>query len=328
LFNLSVVFIAVSLIFFNIYQYFVTPLKSIKENISIQIPKGSSLNKICLILKKEGIIYETFKFKLLAKLKNAEFRIKAGEYCIGPHASPLDILNKLIRGEVKTYSITIPEGSTIYNIAKILESAGRGSAEKILDKETGIFLAKSLRTDNDSLEGFLFPDTYNFTNETGLEEIIKAMTDRFKNVFTAEINKTPIETGLSERETIILASLVEKETAANSEKPLISAVFLNRLKKGMKLECDPTVIYGIKLEDPEFQSRLRKEHLQKENSYNTYRIFGLPPGPICNPGLESIRAALKPAMVDYLYFVSKNDGTHEFSKTFVDHNKAVSIYQK
>jgi len=154
------------------------------------------------------------------------------------------------------------------------------------------------------------------------------MVARHNKIVNEKTKQDAAKKGMSIKKVLILASLVEKETAQIFEKPLIAAVFLNRLKKGMRLECDPTVIYGIKLENPNFNTRLRTKHLKKVTPYNTYRIFGLPKGPICNPGLGSIKAVLNPAETDYLYFVSKNNGTHQFSKTLREHNRAVYEYQK
>lgn len=325
---LAVILAASFLSAMNFYLYCITPCKAIPSEVSFNIPKGSTLKKTSIILEGKGIIGGKFQFKLLAKLKNAEHRIKSGEYSVQLPMSPLAILDKLIRGEVITYSITIPEGSTVFNIAGIIENAGLGTAESILKKAADISFIKSLGLEDQSLEGFLFPDTYRFSKGTTPEVIIKSMLARFKEVFLQALKDKPLDTGLSEKEILIFASLVEKETALLSEKPVVAAVFINRLKKRMRLECDPTVIYGIKLINPEFNSRLRKKHLQERTPYNTYRIYGLPPGPICNPGLESIKAAVNPAKVDYLYFVSKNDGTHKFSKTLKEHTRAVITYQK
>ena len=174
----------------------------------------------------------------------------------------------------------------------------------------------------------MFPDTYHFSRKTVPEKILRRMVARHNRIINTKIKKEAEQKGMTIKEVIILASLVEKETARVFEKPLIAAVFLNRLKKGMRLECDPTVIYGVKLNDPNFNTRLRTKQLRKETPYNTYRIFGLPKGPICNPGLGSIQAVLNPAETDYLYFVSKNNGVHQFSATLREHNQAVYTYQK
>ena len=328
-FSIIVVCLVISVLFIlNFYSYCVTSYSSTPVDIIINIPQGSSFKKVSAILSENNIIRKSIRFSFLAKLKNAEHKIKTGEYCMTMPMSPLEVLDKLTRGAVIIYSVTIPEGKNIFDIAKIMEKAGLGSAAGTLEKMMSAEFIKSLGIKEESLEGFLFPDTYHFSRETVPETILRRMVIRHNNIVNKEIKKRAAQKGLSMRKVLILASLVEKETARKVEKPLISAVFLNRLKKGMRLECDPTVIYGIKLEDPNFNTRLRTKHLKKVTPYNTYRIFGLPKGPICNPGLGSIKAVLNPAETDYLYFVSKNNGTHQFSKTLREHNRAVYEYQK
>lgn len=324
----AIAFVAALLIGLNFYRYCVTPYAGVETSVSLHIDRGSSLQKIAAMLKKENVIDSISKFKILTRIKTAEHKIKSGEYCFALPMAPLDVLDKLIRGKIITYSITIPEGSNIYDIAGIMESAGIGDSCSILNRITDVSFIKSLGIEGESLEGFLFPDTYRFTKATNPDVIIKKMVDEFKNVFKEVLKSRGLKTGLSEKEVIILASLVEKETASEKEKPVVAGVFFNRLKKRMRLECDPTVVYGIKRENPGFKSRLRKKHLRKKTPYNTYRIKGLPPGPICNPGIKSIEAVLNPAKVDYLFFVSKNNGTHKFSKTLREHNRAVHTYQK
>ena len=311
------------------YNFCVTPHPQPLLPVIVNIPQGSSLKKISYILEEKDVIEGSFKFMLLARLKNAEHNIKSGEYSITGPMSANEILDKLTRGEVITHAVTIPEGSTVFDIARIVEQVGHGSADLILQKANDAAFIKSLGLDYESLEGFLFPDTYKFSKGTVPEVILEKMVARFKEVFYPELKGRVAESGLSEKDLITLASLVEKETALHSEKPLIAAVFLNRLKKRMRLECDPTVVYGLKLEKPEFRSRLKKKHLLKKTPYNTYQVFGLPPGPICNPGLESIKAVLRPARGNnYLYFVSMNNGAHKFSRTLKEHNRAVAQYQK
>lgn len=314
---------------FGFYNFCVTPPSQPLSSVIVNIPQGSSLKKISRILEKKNVIEGSFKFMLLARLKNVEHNIKSGEYSITGSMSPAQILDKLTRGEVITHAVTIPEGSTIFDVARITEQAGYGPADLILQKANDAAFAKTLGIEYESLEGFLFPDTYRFSKGTGPDVILGRMVARFKEVFSPVRKSWFAETDLSEKDLITLASLVEKETALHSEKPLIAAVFLNRLKKRMRLECDPTVVYGLRLENPEFRSRLRKKHLLKKTPYNTYQIFGLPPGPICNPGLESIKAVLRPARgINYLYFVSMNNGAHKFSNTLKEHNRAVARYQK
>ncbi len=310
------------------YLFCILPHPRSEMFVNITIQEGRSLQQISRTLKAQGLISDPFKFVLLAKVRKAERNIKYGEYSFLAPLSPQAILEKLLRGEVLTHAVTIPEGSTTVDIAHIIEKAGLGTADALIGKANSPAFLSSLHIDNHSLEGFLFPDTYRFSKGIGPEVILKKMVTRFRDVFEQEFKPTAAATGLSINETITLASMVEKESSLPAEKPLVAAVFLNRLKKKMRLECDPTVIYGIRQENPQFKGRLRTKHLRKKTSYNTYLMHGLPPGPICNPGRESIRAALNPARVDYLYFVSRNDGTHKFSQTLAEHNRAVYRYQK
>jgi UPF0755 protein len=328
-FSITIACIAIASIFIlNFYSYCSTPYGSIPIDITINIPEGASFKKISLLLAEKNIIRKSIRFTLLAKLENAEQRIKTGEYCMTMPMSPIAVLDKLTKGEVIIHSVTIPEGKNIFDVAKIMEEAGLGSAAGTLQKMRDPEFIKSLGIKEESLEGFLFPDTYYFSRKTVPEKILRRMVTRHNRIINTKIKKASEKKGMTIKEVLILASLVEKETARVSEKPLIAAVFLNRLKKGMRLECDPTVIYGVKLDDPNFNTRLKTKHLRKETPYNTYRIFGLPKGPICNPGLGSIQAVLNPAETDYLYFVSKNNGAHQFSETLLEHNQAVYTYQK
>ena len=329
IFSIIIFCIVIAAIFIlNFYSYCITPYGNTPVDITINITEGANFKKVSFLLAEKNIIRKSIRFNLLAKLKNAEHKIKTGEYCMTMPMSPVEVLDKLIKGEVITHSVTIPEGKNIFDIAKIMEEAGLGSAAGTLEKMRDPQFIKSLGIEEESLEGFLFPDTYHFSRKTVPEKILRRMVARHNRIISPEIKKEAKQKGMTIKEVIILASLVEKETARTFEKPLIAAVFLNRLKKRMRLECDPTVIYGVKLNDPNFNTRLRTKHLRKKTPYNTYRIFGLPKGPICNPGLGSIMAVLNPAETDYLYFVSKNNGTHQFSATLREHNQAVYTFQK
>jgi len=313
----------------RLWYYWAHPVRlAPRVETCFEIPEGSSLKKIALLLKQQGVIREPTLFTLLARFRNAEYRIQSGEYCVRLPLAPRDILDKLIRGEIQLVSVTIPEGSTVFDIARIIEQHGIAPAEEIVHKATDPAFVKRFGYDNESLEGFLFPDTYTFKRKTSPEALLSRMASRFSEMMSRELQRTTHRRTLPLREVITLASLVEKETPQCSEKPLIAAVFLNRLSRGMRLECDPTVLYGLRREDPQFQGRLLKKHLLKTTPYNTYQIAGLPYGPICNPGLDSIRAVLNPATTDYLFFVSRNDGTHQFSRTLEEHNQAVTTYQR
>jgi UPF0755 protein len=304
------------------------PARGKSGTVSVEIPQGSGLNKIAALLENAGAIRGQLRFKLLAKLIGVEHCLKYGEYQFRLPATPLSLLKKMVRGDVVAFLITFPEGGTVFDVARNIDTAGLCPGPVILQKATDTGFAAALGIPGASLEGYLFPETYKFNRGSSPEIILKRMVERFNHLFDTAMAQRAGQLGLSIRDAVILASLVEKETAAPREKPVVAAVFLNRLKKGMRLDCDPTVIYSLRLENPAFSGRLTKAHLRRPSPYNTYVNFGLPPGPICSPGLDSIRAVLNPAPVPYLYFVSKNDGTHHFSETLPEHTVAVNKYQR
>jgi len=237
--------------------------------------------------------------------------------------APIKILNILTKGIVITHSITIPEGFTIKQIAQLLDQNGITNGDEFLRLAKEPEIVKRYGISAPSLEGYLYPDTYKFASHLPPWRIIHTMVMRFKQV-TSPLRERARQKGMKFEDVITLASIVEKETALDSERPIIASVFLNRLKRGIRLESDPTTIYGIE----NFDGNLKKSDLTRRTPYNTYVIKGLPPGPISNPGLKSIEAVLNPADTDYLYFVSKNDGSHYFSRTLQEHNRAVYRYQK
>ncbi len=280
------------------------------------------LKEIARILEEEGIIKGVKRFAYLTKFKRVSTQIKAGEYPFSTQALPLEVLEKLVKGEYIS-KITIPEGYNIFQIAQLLKMQGFVNRKRFLKLALDPSFVSLLGIEGKSLEGSLFPDTYNLIKGMGEEPILKKMVSRFKEVYRSYEDLAK-KKGLFQKEVVIIASLIEKETPTPSERPIISAVFQNRLKRGMRLQSDPTAIYRIQ----GFKGRITKEDLQRKTPYNTYRFEGLPPEPISNPSEASIRAVLYPARVDYLYFVSKNDGTHHFSKTLAEHNSAVEKYQK
>lgn len=305
---------------------FVPPSPSASDKI-IFIKKGSPLKKVSEILNQEEIIKNRHFFILLVTLLGKKTMIKAGEYEFHTPTLPLDVLDTLVKGQVKRHLVTIPEGYTLSQIAQLLDDLKLIEKENFLQKATSPVMISSLgltQWAGTTLEGYLFPDTYHLFREMDPEEVIKMMVLRFKQVFKSDLMDRASELGISEREAVILASIIEKETSLPEEKPLISAVFHNRLKKKIPLQSDSTVIYGIK----QFDGNLRKEHLLRRSAYNTYLMVGLPPTPICNPGKDSLLAALHPTPVPYLYFVSKNDGSHHFSSDIEEHNRAVWKFQK
>jgi len=298
---------------------------SVEREKELRIPTGKTLREIALMLKEEGLIRTPFFFSLYGRITKLDREIKAGIYSINHPITPLQLLRSLKEGSQETLRVVIPEGFTIKQIAELLEKRGViASKEEFLKLAQDEDFLTSLDIKAPSVEGFLFPDTYNFSPQQDPKEVIKVMVNNFKSRWPKSFSERAKELGFDEYEILILASIIEKETALEREKPLVSAVFHNRLKKGMPLCADPTVIYGL---GESFKGNLTRAHLRRPTPYNTYLKKGLPPTPICNPGLQSIEAALYPAPVPYLYVVSRNDGSHYFSRTLWEHNQAVFLFQ-
>jgi UPF0755 protein len=236
---------------------------------------------------------------------------------------PLKLLEILKEGRVILHEIRIPEGYNARQVGRLLEEKGLLTQETFTPLIHDPDFIRRLGIDATSLEGYLFPETYYFSKHVQGEEVIETMVSRFKRAIPLEWSQRARELRLTEHQMVTLASIIEKETGVDDERPLISAVFHNRLKRHIPLQSDPTVIYAL----PDFTGNLTRKHLSRASPYNTYRVKGLPPGPIANPGAKSLEAALYPADVNYLYFVSKNDGSHYFSMTLVEHNRAVQYYQ-
>lgn len=307
------------------YDYALIPIPGkFPEGKRFTVTEGEPFYRVALRLKEEGVIRDYRGFVVLGWWLGASRVIKAGEYEFKRERTAYEILDKLIRGDVVVYRVTIPEGSSLFDIAHLLEKEGLTSSERFLAKATDPELLKELGVEGVSAEGYLFPDTYLLTRGFGEEMIIRMMVARFRRVFTEALALRAKELKMTEGEVITLASLIEKEAAVEWERPIISAVFHNRLKRGMKLQSDPSAVYEL----TGFKGRISWVHLKRKSEYNTYYVAGLPPGPIANPGRSSMLAALYPAKVNYLYFVSKNDGTHHFSTSLEEHNRAVARYQR
>ncbi len=287
------------------------------------VSPGERFQKITGKLLAAGVLNHPLKFSIYARMKGYDKSIKAGEYLLSKAMSPEGILQVLIDGKVRLHKVTIPEGYTQKQIAQLLEASGLTPEADFLEATTDTDFLKSQGIDADSFEGYLFPDTYFFPLEVTPKKIISTMVRRLQGQFRPEWKERAEKLGYSIHDVITLASIIEKEAGTASERPIISSVFHNRLKKGMRLESDPTVIYGIK----DFDGNLTREHLLTPSPYNTYRIKGLPPAPIANPGSDAIESALYPAETAYLFFVAKRDRTHQFSSTLAEHNRAVKKYQ-
>ncbi len=321
-----------------IWFLFIPPFAPPSEK-TLTIKRGMSLRKISALLEGEGIIRNKEFFIGMVTLLGKNGEIKAGEYDFHTRMLPLDVLDMLVKGQGKRHLVTIPEGYTLSQIGQLLEDFKIVEKTAFLQKASsptfinslGLFPSpfddpqkSSKERGLKTLEGFLFPDTYHFLKEMEPEEVIRMMVSQFQKVFGPDWMERATLLEMTPLDVVILASIIEKEAFSPEEKPLISAVFHNRLRKRMPLQSDPTVIYGI---NP-FDGNLTKEHLLTPTPYNTYLNPGLPPTPICNPGKESLWAALYPASVPFLYFVSKNDGSHHFSTNLEEHQKAVTKYQK
>jgi len=294
----------------------------------VRIYPGTGLAKITQMLEEQGLIASAWKFQLLARITGKAGRVKAGEYELDPSMGPWKILSTLSEGRVRLYRVTIPEGYNMFQVANAMASTGLIDRERFLGLVRDPKVVQSFGLPGRSLEGYLYPDTYELSFFTTEEQAVKMMVGRFLSVWKRH-EQNARERGLSLLRTITLASLVEKETGEPSERPLIAAVFGNRLRQGVRLQCDPTVIYGVMEADPDgYDGNLTRRHLTTPTPYNTYCQAGLPAGPIANPGEASIKAALEPARTDCLYFVSRNDGSHHFSATLAEHNEAVARYQK
>ncbi|MGD8470154.1 MAG: endolytic transglycosylase MltG [Desulfobacterales bacterium] len=325
---ISAVFIFITLcglgaFILNLQDYAEQPAGLEPNNVVIDIPAGQPFKKTAQTLFKRNLIKSLFKFNLVARLKGYDKRLKAGEYALSATMTPIQIMEKLVKGQVELYKLTVPEGLNIYQIADLVARAGFAENSAFIEAATDADLARKNSIPAETFEGYLFPETYYFPKKVRVETIISTMVKRFRNVFNATWNERANQLGFSTHQIVTLASIIEKETGAPFERPLISSVFHNRLKRNMRLESDPTVIYGLK----EFDGNLKRAHLETFTPYNTYKIMGLPVGPIANPGEKSLEAALYPADTKFIYFVSKKDKTHQFSTNLKDHNQAVRKYQ-
>ncbi len=302
--------------------YLWTPYRGHSTVTEIEIRKGDSFAAITQELSGKGVISQWRPLMLWAQLLGADKKVHPGLYRFDGAVSPTRVLAHLVDGRSVRYKVTVPEGLTVRQIANLLERRSRASAAGFLTAAMNPTLLEPLGAD--SLEGYLFPATYKFTALATEEHIVKTMLETFERRFTTEMEARGRDLGMTRHQVVTLASIIEKEGGPHDEWAMVSAVFHNRMKRGMRLQSDPTVIYGL----DDFDGNLTRRHLRTPGPYNTYTIHGLPPGPIANPGLAAINAALFPAAVDYLYFVSKNNGSHHFSVTLREHNKAVARYQR
>jgi UPF0755 protein len=318
---LGIVLLLVSSLF--LIGYAIRPIDDRAIVATVYIPKGTSFLAIVNILDQAGMVKHKPLFILLALFKGAASSIKPGEYELATSMSPNDIINKLFKGDIKIHLVTIPEDFTLKQIADRLVAENLVSEKDFISVTTDPVFLASLNIDARSAEGYLYPETHAFYRGITPQEIVKIMVNQFWKKVTPQMIEKAKALGMTTTKHVTLASLIGKETGDEEEKAQVSAVFHNRLKKGMRLQSDPTAVYSLDA----YRSVVSRKDLDNDTSYNTYKIRGLPPGPIANPGIDSLQAALYPAPVNYLYFVSKNDGTHIFSSNLAAHAQAVLKYQ-
>ncbi len=297
---------------------------TIQPHLLIDIPPGTLFTQVSRILHQNHLIGPEWFFTLLGRVQRVDRNIIPGEYELHAGMRPTELLAKLVKGEVYQHAITIPEGYNIIQIADVLDEKNLARKEEILQLTRDQVFIRSLNIQAATLEGYLFPDTYLFSRYTPPESIIRTFVKRFHEMVIPDLKDRAMRVGMTIQEVLTLASVVEKETGLATERPLVSGVFHNRLQRGIPLQSDPTVIYAL----DSFDGNIRKGDLSVNSPYNTYKVRGLPPGPIANPGLAAIHAALYPTPTDFVYFVARNDGSHQFSVTLADHNKAVDKYQR
>ncbi len=306
----------------NLVNYAATPVAGIEDSATIEIQRGQSFDAVMKTLEEIGAVDDRLKWKVIARYTGHDQTIRFGEYRISPGMSPMDILDRFSSGTVILHRVTIPEGFTLTQIAHRLDAAGLCDKNRFLDLATDPHFASRLGIPAETLEGYLFPDTYFFEKNPSEEAVIQAMVARFNQAFTDNWKARASALGYSVHEIVTLASIIEKETGLEEERATIAGVFHNRLNRNMRLESDPTVIYGLE----DFDGRIRTRHLRANTPYNTYVHRGLPPGPIASPGFAALHAALYPEETDYLFFVAKSERAHHFSKTYEEHRRAVQKY--
>jgi peptidoglycan lytic transglycosylase G len=292
----------------------------------VEIPSGTGTAEIRRRLVEAGVVSDELAFRAALMWTGQSRALKAGEYRFDRPMSVVDVVEKLARGDVYGHPITFPEGLTIREMAEIVEAHGFGKADEFIKAAHDGSLVNDLDPAAKDLEGYLFPETYTLPRGTPVATLVSLMVERFRDTYTTLEAKRSGQADLSTRQIVTLASLVEKETGKAEERPLVAAVYRNRLDKNMAMQADPTVVYAL-VQAGTYDGNIRKRDLSFDSPYNTYKYAGLPPGPIASPGRAALEAAVAPADVDYLYFVSRNDGSHAFAETLAKHNANVQEYQ-
>jgi UPF0755 protein len=293
----------------------------------VDIPAGASAPAIGRRLVEAGVVRDEWTFRVGLWRTGEATRLRAGEYRFDRAMTVLEVLDTIQRGDVYERRLTFPEGLIIPEMAAIFEDRGFGTADSFIEAASDPTLVAAFDGEAEDLEGYLFPETYSLPRDTPATRLVRLMVDRFEDAFPQALRDAVAGRGLSVREAVVLASLVEKETARDDEREIVAAVYLNRLRIGMPMQADPTVIYALRKADLYENNNIRRVDLEFDSPYNTYRYRGLPPGPIASPGRASLEAVAAPAEVSYLYFVSRNDGSHEFANTLAEHNRNVRQFQ-
>ena len=310
------------------FQLLKMPVGDGQDEIIFEVPPKATLPQIAQELQNKRLIRNAKVFRYYVRLKGEASKIKTGEYGLNQSMSPDEIVSILVSGKSKARSLTVAEGLNIFDIAIIIERAGIAPRQEVLDLvQDPQFIQEVLGEPVSSLEGYLYPETYKYTKYEDAKAILTQMVKRFLNVWNAEVAPEAKKLGWTRHQVVTFASIVEKETGASFERPLVSSVFHNRLVKKMRLQTDPTILYGMALQQKKMPTNITRNDLITPTPYNSYTNYGLPPGPIANPGREALLATLNPQKTNYLYFVSQNNGTHVFSETLQQHNKAVQEYQ-
>lgn len=309
-----------------LFYFLAQPYRGFEGSVNIDIPHGTSTSSIAQQLASAGVIRSPWQFQLIRALRPGAV-LQAGEYRFSGPASAWRVFDKLVRGEVFFYELTIPEGHNIFDTAKLVDQLQFIQGSDFLRIARSPALIHDLAPDAPSLEGYLFPSTYRLTRHATAAQLCRQMTDLFRRRW--QELQTPGVDAKNVNETVTLASLIEKESGVPAERPLVASVYVNRLRLGMALDCDPTTIYAALLEN-RYRGVIHKSDLESDSPFNTYRHRGLPPGPIANPGLASLKAALEPAHTDYLYFVARGDGSggHNFARTLSEHSHNVAQYRQ
>jgi len=310
-----------------VYRSLEQPYRGFTEpELFVEIPTGSSTTSMARRLAEAGVVPNATAFEAAVWLRKAGRRLQAGEYRFDRPATPMEVVDRLARGDVYLRSITFREGLTIRQMAQLFEEKGFGPADTFVAAASNADRIRQLDPQAGDLEGYLFPNTYALPRRATADTLVERMVGAFEKTASTALRERAATRGLSLRQLVTLASIVEKETGLAEERPLVAAVYSNRLKVGMGLQCDPTVIYALERAG-RYDGNLRRTDLTFDSPYNTYRYAGLPPGPIAAPGRASLEAAANPADVPYLYFVSRNDGSHAFAATLEEHNRNVQKFQ-